>query len=389
MTAQPSILQPDLDFIRRIGRHGGESLKKCYQCATCSVVCTQSPQASPFPRKEMIQAQWGLRQQLFSRPDLWLCHGCNDCTVHCPRGARPGDVMAALRSLFVRHHAVPTRLFDLIHDPERVWIAVAIPIVLLGGILLGLGLAGQLNRHPGSVLYANMMPHWALNTVFTFLVGLDLLVFTRAVYRYWTAMSHSAGIASRTSAILLWSCLRPAGRQILVHERFFSCERSGSSRPVAHLLLLGSFIGLLITTAAAIGSIVLFEYYPLSLTNVFKILGNLSAAALIAGVVLVMRERMSGPERRDVSPGTRFDWVLIMNLGVVGLTGVFCELLRLADVPLGAYPLYFIHLVAVFFLLVYAPYSKLAHLVYRTEAILFSHYSGREHEQPPGDRRTR
>jgi len=53
-------------------------------------------------------------------------------------------------------------------------------------------------------------------------------------------------------------------------------------------------------------------------------------------------------------------------------------LTRLAGIAGLAYPVYFIHLVFVFSLFLYLPYSKLAHIFYRAAAICFAKYSGRE-----------
>jgi len=101
------LVQPDFTFSEEIASSGGEDLRKCYQCATCSVVCELSPEDRPFPRKEMIWAQWGLKDRLLADPDVWVCHNCNDCSVHCPRGARPGDVLAAIRRKIVSHYSFP------------------------------------------------------------------------------------------------------------------------------------------------------------------------------------------------------------------------------------------------------------------------------------------
>ncbi len=53
------------------------------------------------------------------------------------------------------------------------------------------------------------------------------------------------------------------------------------------------------------------------------------------------------------------------------------QLLRLAGIAVLAYPIYSTHLVFVFFLFAYAPFSKMAHMFYRATGMVFAKYIGR------------
>ena len=147
------LVEPDHKFIDDITKSSGSSLKKCYQCATCSVACSIAHEKNPFPRKEMIQASWGLKDKLMGNPDIWLCYNCGDCSTLCPRGARPGDVLSALRKESIAYYSKPDLFNKLLNKPilspllllipafvptpshkgnEFFNVAVAIEVVLIG-----------------------------------------------------------------------------------------------------------------------------------------------------------------------------------------------------------------------------------------------------------------
>jgi quinone-modifying oxidoreductase subunit QmoC len=122
--------------------------------------------------------------------------------------------------------------------------------------------------------------------------------------------------------------------------------------------------------------------YPFAIWNPWKILANLGGVALVVGSVLAIRERRSG--EKDAPASSSSDWLFLGLLLVVGVTGLSTEILRYVAEPskvqglvYAAYAVYFIHLIAVFDLLVYLPYSKLAHVLYRTVALVYAEHSGR------------
>ena len=101
---QSYAIKPDTDFLRRVLSAGGQDLKKCFQCATCSVACELFSGPKPFPRKEMIWAQWGLKGGFVAEPDIWRCHWYNNCSTQCLRGARPEDVLTAMGQGIIQHY---------------------------------------------------------------------------------------------------------------------------------------------------------------------------------------------------------------------------------------------------------------------------------------------
>ena len=114
-----------------LARRGAADASRCMQCATCSAVCDLAAASGTiFPRLQVLHAQWGLVDRLAADPAVWLCHGCNDCSVRCPRDARPADTMSAIRSLVIEHLGSPRFLGRLVGRASATWPLLAgVPIL--------------------------------------------------------------------------------------------------------------------------------------------------------------------------------------------------------------------------------------------------------------------
>ena len=361
-----NLISPDLELIKYLKKNGGDTLKKCFQCATCSVVCSLSPENNAFPRKEMISASWGQKENLLADPDIWLCHGCTDCSTHCPRGAKPSELLSAVRSYVVEHFAFPHFMGQALRHPKYLAPLILVPFVILFGILY-VNVGGDFSQlNEGEIIFARFFPHGILEVFF---IGGNVLIFSFAgvgLYRYWVHLtSHNPGHIENGFLTVLWVTLIG----IFTHKKFSSCENN-SSRYIGHLLIFYGFLGAMATAGLALGADVFFGLEaPIPFFHPIKILGNLSGISLLVGSSMIIIRRIK--TKPNINSNTYSDWLLILFVFGVAVTGLLTESLRLTSTPFIAYNIYYVHLVLIFFLLWYAPYSKLAHMFYRTLALVF------------------
>lgn len=365
-------IEPDLDFIASIKESGGESLQKCYQCATCSVVCNVTHDEKPFPRKEMIWAQWGLKDKLLKNPDIWLCYQCNDCSVYCPRGAKPSDVLAAIRNLSFKEYAFPSFFGKALSSSRYLPLLFAIPIIIL---FFTVFLVNGFSLPTGKIIFSKFIPIKAIDFIFipvAIFAGVSVLA---GILRFWKALNENSDNKNSNSGGNILKSITLTIIEILKHDTFKKCE-ANKKRFTSHLMTFYGFLGLFATTNLVLLLLYFFGIEtPLPLNNPVKILGNASAIAAFIGCSLIIYRRLSDPENTGNS--TYFDWTFINVLFGTVITGILSQLFRLADLAAVAYSTYFIHLVFVFFLLAYAPFSKFAHIFYRTVAMVYSKYSKR------------
>ncbi len=378
-------IQPDLAFIKGVMEAGGDTVNKCYQCATCSVVCPLSTEESPFPRKEMLWAQWGLASKIAGDADVWLCHQCGDCSTYCPRGAQPGDVLGAIRNNAIRYYAEPKALADMLTTTSGVLGTVIASMVvwLIVGFLWSMHTGESFPFPEGEVAYHKLFTFVPIDLVVLPVVGLVCWASYKGISNFWADINKSLGVVSYTGSTaapamgpLITKYLVPAVKEILAHTRFTKCGQT-AERAKGHKWLLWSFIILFFVTGIVffINDFVylllgLGHFTPMPLYNPIKILANIGAIMMIAGIWMIIQMRQQKTEE-GVLKSSEQDWILIWLIFSVGATGIGAEFFRLLGIGPVAYTVYIIHLATVVTLFLSLPYTKFAHLLYRTTAYVY------------------
>jgi len=392
-TGQTSeLIRPDRKFIGEVMRRGGQSVKKCFQCGTCSVRCLQScaREGASFPRRQILLTQWGQKDKVLSDPAIWHCYQCNDCSANCPRGAKPGDVLAAVRSIAIERFSFPSFLPRLFEDPRFLPFLFGIPAAILLALVAGLQ---GLSYPSGKIEYDRFIADIAIEIAAGIVVAFAVVVAGVSTLRFWRALRVArdetlslapayavappaerpdgpGAMAAAPSGSGLAKRLALTANDIVLHQGFRQCD-ADRARLWGHLAVFYGvpFLMLAAGLAAIYGFIGAEVQRPAS--DPVKIFGNLGAVLVFAGVGVFVYNRLrtrKGAWGRAVYS----DWLLLGMLTLLVVTGAFMEVARYAGSGDAAYSLYLVHLVIVFAAFVYAPYGKFAHTFYRTAALTFA-----------------
>jgi len=101
-------------------RPGGENIKLCFACGTCTAGCPVSEVDPEFnPRKIIRQVLLGMRKEILSSPVIWRCVQCYSCTAKCPQNVRFREIMRALREMAVEEGYAEASLLDEVEEIGR------------------------------------------------------------------------------------------------------------------------------------------------------------------------------------------------------------------------------------------------------------------------------
>jgi quinone-modifying oxidoreductase, subunit QmoC len=362
------VIEPDSESIERLMALGGGDLKKCFQCANCVSVCSLSTTQHAFPRKQVLLMQWGQKEELLRDPGPWLCFYCGDCSKACPRQARPGETMMALRRYLTTQYDW-TGLSGLMYS-SPVWeigilLAVAAAIVLLFTLPRGFGF-GLLSRSgPGALSTVNLNSFAPAHIVH---IGDTILAAVLSAFLLSNTARMFAKL-TRGEKIPLRAYLRQLpyfALQGLTQIRWKDCKsRESATNWLRHLFLVTGY-------ATMFTLVVLFlPWFQVEDTSFHwtSILGYYAAAVLMVATVWIIVDRIRKSEEMH-----RFshlsDWLFPILLFLTAITGILVHAFRLMNMPMATYFTYMVHMaVAVPMLVVEVPFGKWAHLLYRPIAM--------------------
>lgn len=362
------LAQPDTEFIDALVASGAHDFKKCFQCATCSAVCTLSNDGSAFPRKQMIQAQWGLKDKLLTDPGPWLCFYCGECSKNCPRKANPGETMMALRRFLTAEYDW-TGLSRLMYRSAfwEIGILALVSAIIVALFMLpqsfGFGLLSRSGPAPLSNVMLGKFAPVALvdmgDRVLVAVLGFFLMTNAARMFYYLTR-------DQKIPAGLYLTCLPQLILHAATQKRWHECRDSEATKNwIRHLLLVTAYATMFTLV------VVFLPWFQLDNSSIHwtSFLGYYAAAVLIGATIwmLIDRIRQHG-EMYQFSHLS--DWLFPILLFLTAATGIGLHVLRVNDYAMATYVMYTAHMaIAVPMLAVEVPFGKWAHLLYRPLAI--------------------
>jgi nitrate reductase gamma subunit len=360
-------VQPDPKLIQEVTECGGD-FKKCYQCATCASVCTLSGENGDFPRRQMLLAQWGLKDQLMGDPGPWLCFYCGECSKMCPRKANPGESMMAMRRYLTAQYDW-TGLARLMY--RSAWMEIGV-LLMVAAVVVALFTVPQsfgfgLLRHSGPearsvVMLDKFAPVMTVHHGDAIMAAiLSFFLLTNAA-RMFFALTQGKGIPIATYVTELPGLIV----QGLTQARWKSCKDPDATKNwIRHLFLVSGYLTIFTL-------IVLFLPWFQVADNSFRwtsILGYYSTAVLVVTTSWILLDRITKQSEMH-----RFshlsDWLFPILLLLTAITGIAVHILRMSNLAMPTYYMYTAHMaIAVPMLVVEVPFGKWSHLLYRPLAI--------------------
>jgi len=359
-------------LLAEVRRYGVFNARGCFNCGSCTIDCDLATDSASFPRRTMQSVVLGLKDSVHQSLDPWLCHDCGDCSITCPREARPRESMKTLRRYLTAQYDWTGLSRRICRSPK--WEIGALSSV--AALVLAL-----------IILYHLYVVHLEVSVFGSTAMGLEhmfgrITYFTVAVFLLSAAFiaSHTARMFSLTmrrgphAAIPLKFYLAEAKTmflQMVTHKRILKCPATMQKRRwIMHWFLACGCSLMFVIKFFFLRWFQTDNIYPIY--NPQRWLGYLAAAFIVVGSldILIERARKRAPVYRQSGLS---DAMLPVLLLLTALSGMAVHVLRYVGLGLSAHYAYAVHLMIVVpMLLVEIPFGGSSHMMYRPLALYFT-----------------
>ncbi len=358
----------DPTFKENLKKYGQGDWNECFHCGNCTAICPLTENGFLFPRKGIRAIQMGLKDKLASYVDPWLCYYCGECSETCPRDANPGELMMTLRRYltavydwtgisgrlyrsFTAHLIVMILLSASVITAFMVFADFSIPLTADGLV--------SINAFAPHGVIENI-DHIVLGTLTFFLITNMLNMFVHVIIK-----DKSVKVPFYMYFIEVWEAIFHFATQ----WRFSKCEGKRFYW-FSHFFLMSSYVMMFIFIIFFLGWFQTDQVHPF--WHPQRLLGYYITAGLIMGSVYFMIGRFR-KNREMFRFSHHSDWIFLVLLFLLALTGILIHIFRLSGMPTATYVSYMLHLaVEVPMVVTFVAFSKWSHLAYRPLGLFFA-----------------
>lgn len=335
-------------FSRDLKKFGAFDFNACYNCGTCTAVCSLSTEEDSFPREMVRFSVLGMEDEIKQSLKPWLCYYCGQCTTYCPQTANPGELMMSLRRWLTSKYDW-TGLSGLLY--KYLPLSISALIVTAVGVIL---FAAFKSFNIETIMHSgHNFEMIAIASVFT-------LIFIPNLARMWwfTIRKPKVKVPLLTYFKGLWDLIV----HMFTQKRSLDCD-DNRFRWLEHFMLVIGYLTLLFTT-------VVLDWF--SADSLFVIvLGYVVSAIIFVVTIDFVYDRIK--KQKELSKFSQpSDWMFVIWLSLMGLSAFAVRLF--ADLGLLEQNiwLYIFHLIIlVQWALIIVPFGKWTHFLYRSFAMYF------------------
>jgi ferredoxin len=339
----------DPKFGEALKEFGAVNFNACYNCGTCTAVCSLSTPEDSFPRDMVRCSVLGMEDDIKSSLKPWLCYYCGECTTNCPQTANPGELMMSLRRWLTSKYDW-TGLSGLLYK--------SLPLTIIAFLLAAIGVIAFANNQNWELESIMHFGHYfemiAIGSVF-------ILILLPNVIRMWWLVIKKPGIK-----VSFMTYVKSIG-ELVVHmftqKRALGCD-DNQFRWFEHLILVLGYLALLFTT-------VFLDWFASE--NIFIIvLGYVESVIIFLVTFDFVKSRIK--QSKAVSTFSQpSDWFFVIWLLLMGLTALIVRAFIDLNILENNIWMYLLHLIVlVQWALIIVPFGKWTHFLYRSFAMYFA-----------------